>query len=170
MSNLSELYRFRGFAQLVANGFWRLERSTRAIEHGFTATNSKGNVSVDYTVEPSTLGISVDPSELSPGCERLCLMNELDTKIFDSYDDSDGIRLRGWKVGAWSPVEADWARFSAYDGSISFKLLKLEDVKMFRGREIVPGHLLWAGLAYDMGAPLHGFSYTVEIGTHNLTH
>lgn len=164
MGNLSGMYRSRGFAQVVANGFWRLERSTGAIEHGFAPTRPRGSVSVEYAVAPGTIRVSVDPSGLSTGCERLCLMNELDARVFDSYDDSGGARLLGWRVGAWSPVDADWARFSARDGSTSFRLRRVEGARMFRGREIVPGHLSWAGLAYEVVAPLRGFGYAVEVG------
>jgi hypothetical protein len=164
MRNLSSLYHSRGLAQIVANGFWRLERSTGAIEHGFSSTSTRGIVSVEYTVESDAIRITVDPMGLSPGCERLCLMNELDARLFDSYDDSGGLELHGWRVGAWSPVEAEWARFTAGDGSSFFKLGRVEGARMFRGREMVPGHLSWAGLAYELKKPLRRFTYTVEIG------
>jgi hypothetical protein len=164
MGNLSPLYRSRGFAQVVANGFWRFERSIGVIEHGFSSTKTRGSVSVEYKVEADTIRVTVDPAGLGSGCERLSVMNELDARVFDSYDDSDGLQLRGWRVGAWSPVEAEWARLSAADGSSSFKLGKVEGARLFRGREIVPGHLSWAGLAYELRKPLHRFAYTVEVG------
>jgi hypothetical protein len=164
MGNLSSLYRSRGFAQVVANGFWRLERSTGAIEHGFSSIPTRGRVLVDYKVEADTIIITVNTSGLGPSCEKLFLMNELDAQVFDSYDDSDGLELRGWHVGAWSPVEAEWARFKARDGSSSFKLGSVEGARLFRGREVVPGHLSWAGLAYELEQPLRQFTYTVKIG------
>lgn len=164
MRNLSPLYHSRGFAQVVANGFWRFERSTGVIEHGFSSTSTRGSVSVEYTMESDAIRITVDPTGLGPGCERLCLMNELDARFFDSYDDSGGLELHGWRVGAWSPVEAEWARFTAGDGSSFFKLERVEGARMFRGREMVPDHLSWAGLAYELKKPLHQFTYTVEIG------
>ena len=164
MRNLSPLYRSRGFAQIVANGFWRLERSTGVIEHGFSSSLTRGSVTVEYRVEPDAIRITVDPKGLDPECDRLCLMNELDARLFDSYDDSGGIKLHGWRVGAWIPVEAEWARFTANDGSSYFKLGRVEGARMFRGREIVPGHLSWAGLAYELKKPLRRFTYTIDIG------
>ncbi len=164
MGNLSPLYRSWGFAQIVANGFWRLERSTQAIEHGFSPTQSRGSVSMDYEVEDDVIRVTMDPTGLVPGCTRLSVMNELDARVFDSYEDSSGLTLHGWRVGAWSPVEAEWARFSASDGSSSFRLWGVEGARLFRGREVVPGHLSWAGLAYELRKPLCLFTYIVEIG------
>jgi hypothetical protein len=164
MGNLSPLYRSRGFAQVIANGFWRLERSTGAIKHNFSSTQTRGSVSVEYKVKDDSIIVAVDPTGLGPSCERLCLMNELDARVFDFYDDSDGLTLRGWRVGAWNPVEADWARFRASDDSTSFKLGKVEGARLFRGREVVPGHLSWAGLAYELKQPLRQFTYIVKIG------
>ena len=119
---------------------------------------------MDYEVEDDTIKVTVDSTSLGPGCTRLSVMNELDARVFDSYEDSSGLTLRGWRVGAWSPVEAEWARFSASDGSSSFRLGRVESARLFRGREVVPGHLSWAGLAYELRKPLRPFTYTVEIG------
>ena len=91
-------------------------------------------------------------------------MNELDAQVFDSYEDSSGLTLRGWRVGPWSPVEAEWARFSASNSSSSFRLWRVEGARLFRGREVVPGHLSWAGLAYELKKPLRSFTYTIDIG------
>ena len=91
-------------------------------------------------------------------------MNELDARVFDSCEDPSGLALRGWRVRPWSPVEAEWARFSASDGSSPFRLGRVEGTRLFRGREVVLGHLSWVGLMYELRKPLRSFTYTIEIG------
>ena len=92
-------------------------------------------------MKDDAINVVVDPTGLGPGCTRLSVMNELDAQVFDSYEDSSGLTLRGWRVEPWSPVEAEWARFSASNGSSSFRLGRVEGARLFRGREVVPGHL-----------------------------
>jgi hypothetical protein len=157
------IYRSQRMAQIVANGFWRFEQSTSLIDHGFKKAENLGNVVVKYAIKPGVITIMVDPSKLSPCCRKLCIMNELDANVFTVYDDSDGAHLKKGEVGAWSPVDANWAKFSAPDGSMSFRLFRMESAKMYRGREFVPGHLSWSGIAYEQTAPLKPFSYNVEI-------
>jgi len=161
--NFAGLYRSRRMAQFVANGFWRFEQSTGMIYHGFKEAKPWGKVVIEYTIKPGMIIITVDPSKLCPGCKKLCIMNELDAEVFTVYDDSDGAHLNKGKIGAWSPIDAMWAKFSTPDDSISFRLSKVEPARMYRGREFVPGHLSWVGLTYEQTAPLKPFSYTVEI-------
>ncbi len=159
------IYRSQRIAQILANGFWRLEQSANLIDHGFKEAEPLGDVVIKYEIEPGVITIMVDPSRLSPSCEKLCIMNELDADVFTVYDDSNGAHLSKGEVGAWSPVDAKWARFSAEDDSISFRLSIVEYAKMYRGWELVPGQISWSGLAYEQIAPLRPFNYTVEIET-----
>jgi hypothetical protein len=141
-------------------------RSALRIERKFEEGISCGEAAVSYEIDAGRRTISVGVDLRQCGFDRgarIFMMNELGANHFDQYRDSRGFRLKGEAIGTWEEVRAGEATFLDSVHSLSFTLPKAGGARMFRGRELVPGKLAWAGLAYALSARAESFRYTIII-------
>ncbi|MGZ4920191.1 MAG: hypothetical protein ACXV6L_08300 [Halobacteriota archaeon] len=141
-------------------------RRTYGICTTFTQTHSVGTVPVCYVIDrEGKLSVSVNTSDvIQNGCTELILLNEHDAQHFDCYRDSTGLALTGHRIGAWQQTNADHVTLIDSRHRIALGMHNVPQAAMFRGRELVPGRLSWAGIAYVSSPPLVSFKYDIRIG------
>ncbi len=153
----------RGLIEYVNN----MLRRTYGVCTTFTHTRSAGTVRVSYVVDrlQGTLSVRVNTSEvIQNGCTELILLNEHDAQYFDCYRDSTGLALTGKRIGAWQKTDADGVSLIDSRHQIALDMWNVPHAVMFRGRELVPGRLSWAGIAYVINPPIISFKYDIRIG------
>ena len=92
-------------------------REVAKIKTEFVKVKPKGEVTVNYQVKPATIDINVDFSNLAlNGCEELLVLNEQGSTSFDTYLDSDGLKLVGRRIGGWGTVSAKQALLQSSSG------------------------------------------------------
>lgn len=138
-------------------------RNIAKIKTEFQKVKPKGTITVNYEIQPATINISVDFSDLTlHKCKELLVLNEQGSNIFDKYDDSDGLKLSGSKIGGWDPVTANQASMLSTKKQIAFCLQKNKKATLFRGWENTKHRFSWAGLSYSLN-PYHGiFDYSIR--------
>jgi len=136
-------------------------RNMVGVRTSFIVAQSRGRVSVLYSVRQDEIGIDVS-TELSEGCEELMLLNEQGALTFRRYDDLSSTLIDN-EIGAWEKVDAEKATLSTLDGGLSFTVLKPLGASFWRGRERVRGRLSWAGLTLSFRRH-DSISYKVKIG------
>lgn len=97
------------------------------------------------------------------GCTELIVLNEQGANYFDTYRDSDGLILRGERIGSWNRTEADRASLTDPEHGLAFTMKQVEGARMFRGRELAAGSLAWSGLAYVIPPGTERFAYSIEL-------
>ena len=133
------------------------------METRFEEVTSFGIVSVLYVIHAGNIHINVDTSRVKK-YDWLMLMNEQGANNFDEYQDSSGLALKGNAIGTWEETFADGASFVDASHKLEFTLQKVAGAKLFRGRELVPGRLAWAGLAYSIPQGTSNFYYNIRTG------
>ena len=152
----------RGLIECSSNAL----RRTWGLNTTFEPTSSVGNVRVSYTVDSRAreLRVSVDASGLNKiGCSEMILLNELDGSLFDRYCDANGVALVGKEIGTWEETAADCVTLIDSRHNVTLRLRNVAQSTMYRGREVVPGRLSWAGIAYVIAPPRTDFSYDITI-------
>ncbi|MDO8577855.1 MAG: hypothetical protein Q7R50_01600 [Dehalococcoidales bacterium] len=132
-------------------------------EKGVTA----GNIGVTYTMPKrgSTIHVAVDLSDVKrDGLTEIIIANEQGANYFDGYCDANGKRLSGEKIGTWDEVIAEHASLIDSGNRVTFTLGKINMGRLFRGRELAPGRLAWAGLNYILLPNTAHFTYDIELG------
>ena len=114
---------------------WLMEvREFAKVKTEFIRIKPKGEVIVNYQVKPAKIDINVDFSNLTlNGCEELLVLNEQGSTSFDTYLDSDGLKLVGRRIGAWGIVSAKQALFQSSKRQVSFSLLRVRGATLVRG-------------------------------------
>jgi hypothetical protein len=141
-------------------------RWTWGLRTTFETAPSAGNVRVSYTIDSreSVLHVSVDASHLNTtGCTEIVLLNEHDGRLFDRYYDANGAELVGKQIGTWEKTAADWVALINSHHNVTLRLRSIAQSAMYRGREVVPGRLSWAGIAYVIAPPRANFDYDITI-------
>jgi hypothetical protein len=141
-------------------------RRTWGLSTTFVPTCSVGNVRVSSTVDRRArkLRVSVDASGLNKTrCSEMILLNELDGGLFNRYSDANGLTLVGKEIGTWEETTADYVRLIDSRHNITLRLPNVPQSSMYRGREVVPGRLSWAGIAYVIAPPRADFNYDITI-------
>jgi hypothetical protein len=139
-------------------------RELARIRTEFVKVKPRGIVETEYLIEDSLVEVTVDFSDLAlNGCEELLVMNEQGSTVFDTYIDSNGLRLVGSKIGGWHPVTAKHSSIENSDGLIAFQIEKIPAAALFRGWEKTKNRFSWAGLSYSLHPFCRTFSYTISI-------
>ncbi len=161
---LSSLHREHPrFRKILTHASGTLRRAF-GIETRFEEVYSLGVVRVLYIIRAGNIHISVDTSRVKKyNCTEIMLMNEQGAGYFNLYRDSNGLLLKGNAIGTWDETFADEASFIDPLHEIQFTMQKAAGSRMFRGRELVPGRLAWAGLAYSIPPGKDNFSYTIRM-------
>lgn len=138
-------------------------RNMAKIETEFQKVKPKGIVTVNYEIQPATINVSVDFSDLTlHNCKELLVLNEQGSNIFDKYADSSGLKLSGSKIGGWDSVTANQASMLSSKKQIAFCLKHTQKAMLFRGWENTKRRFSWAGLSYSLN-PFHGsFVYSIS--------
>jgi hypothetical protein len=119
-------------------------------------------VRMTYSIQKATGTMSVrfDLTDMEmTGVTEIVVMNEQGAHFFTHYQDSNGLRLQGKKIGTWDEVRAPEAAFISPACRIAFKLKRVEGAKLYRGRELVGSRLAWSGFGYSLPPGINTFSY-----------
>jgi len=129
----------------------------------FSEIPSLGFVRASYLICDSRIEVEL----MFPGvdsCTELIVLNEQGANWFDTYRDSNGLILKGERIGSWDQIKANHATFLDPSDGLLFTLKRVDGARMFRGRELATGRLAWSGLAYVMPPGTEKFSYSIELG------
>ncbi len=127
-----------------------------------------GTVETKYVIRNNedTIRISADFSKLnSPSITELVLANEQGASFFDRYSDSNGVKLVGKAIGIWDSISASEVSFVDDYNKIAYTLEKMNEVKMYRGWELVADRLAWSGFNYALPHDTRSFSYNINLRT-----
>jgi len=160
-THLDELYRKHRHWRLLTLA--NLSKSV-GVQTGFVQVKPIGNVTVTYRIDPPLIRVKADLKLLEKGgLQKIFLLNEQGSRYFRRYCDSNGAVLFGKEIDAWENVEADWACVSNKSGEVGFRLWKVKDAVLYRGREFLKGTFDWIGLDYEVSPEKTCFEYDIEI-------
>jgi hypothetical protein len=134
------------------------------LKEAFSEEPNLGFIRAFYLIRDSRIDVELWFPRVG-GCTELIVLNEQGANWFDAYQDSDGLVLKGEKIGSWNQIEADYASFIDPADGLMFTLKKVEGATMFRGRELVNGSLAWSGLAYVLPPWTEKFAYSIELSS-----
>jgi hypothetical protein len=130
----------------------------------FVKTASIGKVTFTYTINQGHILVKADFNSLKTrNLERIFILNEQGSRFFTKYSDSDGTQLTNEQIGAWDITEADWASITDAQDKVGFRLKKIENSLLRRGREFQKGILEWIGLDYEVDPGAVSADYEIEI-------
>jgi hypothetical protein len=95
--------------------------------------------------------------------EALFVMNEQSSAYFRTYLDSDGSRFFDDRIGAWEGVAAEWASVLGAQRNVGFRLRKVANSVLRRGREFLLGSMDWVGLDYELARGTRIFEYEIDL-------
>jgi hypothetical protein len=161
IERLSDLYqghpRFRFLTLKDLTGRMRIGKA-------FLKAQSKGKVTVTYTVNRTRISVKIDFKKLErSGLQKIFMLNEQGTGFFRRYTDSLGTELRDDKIGAWDGTDGEWACLTTSRGEIGFRLWRLKNGVLRRGREFLEGSLDWVGLDYEISPKKDDFQYVIDV-------
>jgi hypothetical protein len=162
-----ELHRAYPWARAALDAVSRRARRSIGIRTIFRRGRRVGVVRVEYRFDPARreLRMAVDSSGIqAANPAEVILMNEQGANYFDLYADSDGALLSGREICAWAPVAAARARFIDAAHDVGFAARKAPGARLYRGRELAPGRLAWAGFAYRVLPGRELFHCSVVVG------
>jgi hypothetical protein len=142
---------------------WLMElREATKIKTEFVKVKSKGDVIVNYLIKPTTIDVNVDFSNLAQnGREELLVLNEQGSTSFDTYLDSDGLKLVGRRIGGWGTVSAKQALLKSSKQQVSFSVCGIRGATLVRGWERTKNRFSWAGLSYSLPPKTKTFGYSI---------
>lgn len=130
----------------------------------FLKAPSKGKVTVTYTVDKSRITVKADFKKLEKsGLQKIFMLNEQGTGFFGRYTDSLGTELRDDQIGAWDGTGGEWACLQTFRGEIGFRLWRVKNGVLRRGREFLEGSLDWIGLDYEISSKNDVFEYVIDV-------
>ena len=125
-------------------------------------TRSKGFVDITYAVSRDNLVITVNTSRIrEKQFNRLLIFNE-QSADFDLYRD-DFTQLRKDDIGVWEETNCQEACLTNESAKIMFCLKKLDETKLYRGRELLQPRLDWAGFCYITSLKVENHQYIIQI-------
>ncbi len=134
------------------------------VQKNFVRVEPRGKVAITYQIEPPLIHVTANFNLLERGSiQKIFLLNEQGSKYFTKHLDSNGVVLLDEQIGAWEKVESHWACFSTRNGEVGFRLWKVQDAILARGREFLKGTFDWIGLDYELGPEKTKFEYDIEI-------
>jgi len=129
----------------------------------FSEESTLGFVRVSYLISDSNIDVELRFPRIGD-CTELIVLNEQGANWFDTYQDSNGLILKGERIGSWNQIEANHASFVDPVDGLMFTLKRAEGARMYRGRELADGSLAWSGLAYVLPPWTEKFIYSIELG------
>lgn len=139
-------------------------REIAKIKTEFTKVKARGTVTVNYEIHPKVIDVAVDFSDLMlEGCVEILVLNEQGSINFETYVDTDCLKLSGREIGAWDLVTADSGSLVNSQADLSFSLGKIGGVRLFRGWERTRNRFSWAGLSYSLNPTNQVFNYEINL-------
>jgi hypothetical protein len=139
-------------------------REIAKIKTEFIKVKPRGTITVNYEIQPSTVNLSVDFSDLTlTGCEEVLVLNEQGSTIFEKYADTSGSKLFGREIGAWDVITADQASMVNAEEQLAFSLQNIRGATLFRGWERTRNRFSWAGLSYSLRPNRGVFDYAIRL-------
>ena len=80
------------------------------LEDVFTEMPNLAYVSASYLICDSRIDVKFRFPAID-GCREIIIMNEQGANCFDTYKDSDGLILKGEKIGSWDQIKAERCLF-----------------------------------------------------------
>ncbi len=134
------------------------------VEAAFEEIESIGDVPVTYRIGRNEVEVEVDFSQMSrKHRKKVFVLNEQSAIFFSRYYDSQDTELVGGQVGAWDNVQAESAWFADAQERFGFRLWKVEEAILRRGRETMSSFLDWAGLDYELNPDVDLFRYRIGL-------
>ena len=134
------------------------------IDTAFVRSVPLGRVIVTYVMEKNRISVRADFRHLkTDGIRKIFMLNEQGSKFFRTYVDSDETRLNDERIGAWDKIDAAWASLVAPQSGFGFRLGRLENSVLRRGREFLENSLDWVGLDYEVSPKSAALEYVIEI-------
>lgn len=139
-------------------------REVAKIKTDFVKVTPRGTVTVTYRIQPASINITVDFTNLSMNkCIELLVLNEQGSNFFQKYADLSGLFLQGRRIGAWKKVTAETAWLMGTKEQIFFCLQNIKGATLFRGWERTKNRFSWAGLSYSLRPNRKSFDYTIKL-------
>jgi hypothetical protein len=160
--NLSQIHREYPRLRKSLSISSRILKGMMALQETFCRVPTLGFIRASYLIGGSNIDIDIRFPRID-GCTELIVLNEQGANWFDTYMDSDGLNLRGDRIGSWNRVQANCASLVNSADALAFILKKVEGAEMFRGRELAAGRLAWAGLAYVLPPDTEKFAYSIDL-------
>lgn len=130
----------------------------------FLKTSPVGKVVVTYRISQNHICVEMDLSLMRrERLNKILVLNELGSRFFRGYSDSNGKKLVDGKVRPWEKVEAEWASIISMQNRVGFRLCQRKDSILLRGREYLKGYRDWIGLEYEVNPELDHFEYEIEV-------
>ncbi|MFQ6123843.1 MAG: hypothetical protein ACE5R6_04440 [Candidatus Heimdallarchaeota archaeon] len=130
----------------------------------FITTTPIGKVIVTYSIRGDHILVKVDFNCLKrENLQKIFVLNEQGSTFFRRYLDSNGTELVEKEIGAWDRIEAKWASITDLNGRVGFRLRRMKNSLLRRGREALDGWLDWVGLDYEVNPKHSVFEYEIEI-------
>ncbi len=147
---------------------WSGVNKKAGFEFFFKKVEPLKKISVSYHISPVEIIVQVDLREFNTirGKAKLFILNEQGANFFCLYRESNGKSLESREIGAWNKVRADKAYFLNKDESIGFGIENHSSgrAKLYRGWELVPDSLAWAGLIFDLSKFRDSFfTYSISV-------
>jgi hypothetical protein len=134
------------------------------VDTTFLKASSRGKVVVTYTMDGPIVVVRADFRDLQRrGLEKIFMLNEHGSRFFREYADSDGAELMDTAIGAWDGITAEWGCLKILNGEFGFRLWRIEESVLRRGREFLEGSLDWVGLDYEVSPMMNVFEYRIEV-------
>lgn len=146
--------------------FLTLKDMTRRVNISTTFLKAKppGKVTVTYTIDERFVFVEADFSHVKKEkLEKIFILNEQGSRFYRKYLDSTGTQLTDDRIGAWDGINAEWACLMTLSGTLGFRVHKVEDAVLRRGREFLRDSLDWVGLDYEVSPGNAVFEYSIEI-------
>jgi len=130
----------------------------------FLKAKSRGTVVVTYTMDKPRILVSADFRDSERRrLQKIFMLNEQGSTFFRKYVDSMGMELLDTGIGAWDGIGTKWACLKILNGEFGFRLWRVDESTLRRGREFLKGSLDWVGLDYEVNPDKDFFEYTIEV-------
>lgn len=143
--------RFRSLRKFLSWGGGVLKSVGRA-DFDWAESECMGSVSVRLAIHlpEARIDVDVDYCGLCAESGVLSCLNELDGRLFDRYEDSGGVTLKGDEIGGWELVQADEVSLRSVEVGLRYRMRQVPGAKMFLGREDRRPDLAWSGFDYEV--------------------
>jgi hypothetical protein len=95
--------------------------------------------------------------------QKIFILNEQGSSFFRRYLDSNGTELIDKQIDAWDETKAEWGCITDLQGKVGFRLWRIKNSVLRRGREFLEDSLDWIGLDYEINPKTGAFKYEIEI-------
>ena len=133
-----------------------------AHSYAFEPIESRGEITVTYSMDATGITIAVQPVWLAPGYTQVGVLNEQSAE-FDDFASAGQSTFVGPSFASWMPVTGSWARLRSGSLGVEWSLSTLRGAQLYAGRELDPPGFDWAGLDYMFPASFTGATYRITL-------